>query len=101
MAEDQTTTNDGDDVKRPVIRLLGKSSGRSSFGRRKMCRFCTDTTQLIDYKNPQTLKYFITDRGKMVPRRISGNCAKHQRALALAVRRARMIALVPFTVTGK
>ena len=100
MADKETTTAD-DDVKRPVIRMLGKANGRSSFGRRKMCRFCADPEHGIDYKNPQTLKYFITERGKMVPRRISGNCAKHQRALALAVRRARMIALVPFTVTGK
>jgi small subunit ribosomal protein S18 len=100
MADKDTDTTDGD-VTRPVIRLLGKSSGRSNFGRRKMCRFCADTTQALDYKNPHTLKYFITERGKLIPRRISGNCAKHQRALALAVRRARMIALVPFTVTGK
>ena len=55
----------------------------------------------IDYKDPQTLKYFITDRGKIVPRRISGNCAKHQRKVSLAIKRARMIALMPFTVTGK
>ncbi len=90
-------------VKRPVVRLLGKSNGRSSsFGRRRMCRFCpADTEDVLDYKDPQTLKFFITERGKILPRRISGNCAKHQRALALAVRRARMIALVPFTVTGK
>ena len=55
----------------------------------------------IDYKDPQTLKYFITDRGKIVPRRISGNCAKHQRKVSLAIKRARMIALMPFAVTGK
>ena len=85
---------------RPVIRMLGKARGRS-FGRRKVCRFCVDKGVSLDYKNPQVLKNFITDRGKLVPRRISGNCAKHQRALALAVRKARMIALMPFTVTGK
>jgi small subunit ribosomal protein S18 len=75
--------------------------GRGGFGRRKMCRFCAEPATAIDYKNPSLLKNFITDRGKMVPRRISGTCAKHQRAVALAVRRARMIALVPHTVTGK
>jgi len=95
-----TTTTEGKDIRRPVIRMLGKARGRS-MGRRKVCRFCADTTVILDYKNPQILKNFITDRGKLVPRRISGNCAKHQRALSVAVRRARMIALMPFTVTGK
>jgi small subunit ribosomal protein S18 len=79
----------------------GDRGGRGGFGRRKMCRFCAEPATAIDYKNPALLKNFITDRGKMVPRRISGTCAKHQRAIALAVRRARMIALVPHTVTGK
>jgi small subunit ribosomal protein S18 len=90
----------GGEVARPVIRMLGKARGRS-MGRRKVCRFCADSTLILDYKNPQILKSFITDRGKLVPRRISGNCAKHQRALGTAVRRARIIALMPFTVTGK
>ena len=70
-------------------------------GRRKVCRFCADKNVAIDYKDPQTLKYFITDRGKVIPRRISGNCAKHQRKVAVAIKRSRMIALMPFTVTGK
>src|SRR4051794_19295690 len=75
--------------------------GRGGFSRRKICRFCADKQVPIDYKDPQTLKYFITDRGKIVPRRISGNCAKHQRKVGVAIKRARMIALMPFTVTGK
>ena len=80
----------------------GKEGGRRPmFRRRKVCRFCADKAVAIDYKDPQTLKYFITDRGKIVPRRISGNCAKHQRKVSLAIKRARMIALMPFTVTGK
>ena len=79
----------------------GSRSGGGGFSRRKMCRFCADETMSLDYKNVGVLKHFITERGKLVPRRISGNCARHQRALALQVRRARMIALVPFTVTGK
>ena len=77
-----------------------KKKGRR-FGRRKVCRFCADSTVLIDYKDPQLLKYFITERGKIIPRRISGTCAKHQRKLALAVKRSRMIALMPFSVAGK
>jgi len=78
-----------------------KGGGRGAAPRRKVCRFCAETTVLIDYKNPQLLKGFITDRGKMVPRRISGTCARHQRTLSLALRRSRMLALVPFTVTGE
>ena len=76
----------------------GRSGARR---RRKMCRFCADDTVTIDYKNPQMLKYFITDRGKMIPRRITGNCARHQRKLAMAIKRSRTIALMPFTVTGR
>jgi small subunit ribosomal protein S18 len=79
----------------------GKRGGRRGFGRRKVCRFCAEPNTPIDYKDPQLLKYFITDRGKIVPRRISGNCARHQRQVALAIKRARLIALMPFTVTGK
>ena len=73
---------------------------KRSFGRRKQCKFCGDDNLKIDYKDAGLLKYFITDRGKLVPRRISGNCATHQREIATAVRRARMIALMPFAVTG-
>jgi len=69
-------------------------------GRRKMCKFCGDETIKIDYKDAGLLKYFITDRGKLVPRSISGNCAKHQREISTAVNRARMIAIMPFSVTG-
>lgn len=80
---------------------MHKFKKRRSFGRRKICRFCADKGLRIDYKDPQTLKYFVTDRGKIVPRRISGNCAKHQRHLTEAIKRARVIALMPFTATGK
>jgi small subunit ribosomal protein S18 len=66
-------------------------------GRRRVCRFCADKEQGIDYKDPQALKYFVTERGKIVPRRISGACAKHQRAITIAIKRARLIALLPFT----
>lgn len=70
---------------------------RRTFHRRKVCRFCVDSELKIDYKDAKTLRYFITERGKIVPRRISGNCAKHQRVLTLPVKRARQIALLPFT----
>ena len=73
---------------------------KRTMGRRKQCKFCGDEALKIDYKDAGLLKYFITDRGKLVPRRLSGNCAKHQREIAVAVNRARMIALMPFAVTG-
>ncbi len=73
---------------------------RRRFGRRKVCRFCADKSLVIDYKDPQILRHFITDRGKIVPRRISGNCAKHQRMLTRAIKRARIVALMPFTATN-
>ncbi len=66
-------------------------------GRRKVCAFCADKVEHIDYKDTNVLRKFITERGKILPRRISGNCAKHQRMLTTAVKRARNIALLPFT----
>jgi small subunit ribosomal protein S18 len=86
-AVDAKGGGDRDGKKRPV-------------GRRKQCKFCADENIKIDYKDASLLKYFITDRGKLVPRRLTGNCAKHQREIATAVNRARMIALMPFAVTG-
>jgi small subunit ribosomal protein S18 len=74
-----------------------KRSVRRRFSRRKGCRFCADNTLKIDYKEVRTLRYFITERGKIVPRRISGNCADHQRKIREAIKRARNIALLPFT----
>lgn len=69
------------------------------FHRRKVCRFCADASLSIDYKDSKTLSHFITERGKIIPRRISGSCAKHQRALNEAIKRARAIALLPFVGT--
>lgn len=68
-----------------------------SYHRRKVCRFCADSKLPIDYKDARMLRMFTTERGKIVPRRISGNCAKHQRILTVAVKRARNIALLPYT----
>jgi small subunit ribosomal protein S18 len=73
-----------------------KRKKRRIFHRRKVCRFCADQSLVIDYKDPKSLKYFITERGKIIPRRISGTCAKHQRALTHAIKRARTIALLPY-----
>ena len=76
----------------------GEDGGRGrGFGRRKVCRFCADKALKVDYKDQQALKYFLTERGKIIPRRISGNCAKHQREVATAVKRARMLAILPYT----
>ncbi len=71
---------------------------RRVFHRRKVCRFCTDSNLKIDYKDPGSLKYFISEKGKIIPRRITGNCALHQRELTVAIKRARSIALLPFVV---
>jgi len=71
--------------------------GANTYHRRKVCRFCADSSIVIDYKDSKMLRYFVSERGKIVPRRISGNCAKHQRALTAAIKRARNIALLPFT----
>lgn len=77
---------------------MGDAGGRKRrFGRRKVDPFLADNTLVIDYKDPTLLRRFITERGKIVPRRISGVCAKNQRKLALAIKRARNIALLPFT----
>ncbi len=73
---------------------------RRSFQRRKVCVFCADSNMKIDYKDVKALSHFITERGKILPRRISGNCAKHQRELTLAIKRARNIALMPFSATS-
>jgi small subunit ribosomal protein S18 len=66
------------------------------YHRRKVCRFCADASLEIDYKDPRTLRYFVTERGKIIPRRLSGCCARHQRALNHAIKRARTIALLPY-----
>jgi small subunit ribosomal protein S18 len=73
---------------------------RPGGGRRKVCRFCADKTLSVDYKDVRTLQSFITEGGKIVPSRTSGNCAKHQRQLAIAIKRARVLALLPFSTLG-
>jgi small subunit ribosomal protein S18 len=75
-----------------------EGGGRRGFGRRKVCRFCADKNLKVDYKDHGQMKYFLTERGKIIPRRISGNCAKHQREVATAIKRGRMLAILPYTV---
>lgn len=70
---------------------------RGRRGKKRICNFCVDKMQRIDYKDVPRLKKYVTERGKLLPRRISGNCARHQRMLTLAIKRARNIALLPYT----
>ena len=65
--------------------------------RKKVCLLCSDKNFVLDYKNPEQLRKFISDKGKILPRRITGNCAKHQRHIAEQIKRARAIALLPYT----
>ncbi len=76
-----------------------KNRKRKTFDKHKICRFCADSSLNIDYKDYSMLRYFVTERGKIIPRRISGNCARHQRKITAAIKRARSIALIPFTAT--
>ncbi|MBE3575621.1 MAG: 30S ribosomal protein S18 [Firmicutes bacterium] len=70
---------------------------RGRKGRKRICSFCVDKVEGIDYKEINRLRRYITERGKILPRRISGNCARHQRQLTVAIKRARQIALLPYT----
>ncbi len=76
-------------------KLLGGGSAR-----KKACRFCTDSEYIMDYKNYRLISTFVSEHGKLVPRRISGNCANHQRKLTTAVKRARNLALLGYTNSG-
>jgi small subunit ribosomal protein S18 len=73
-----------------------KKNGVDRKPKRKVCSFCVDKVTAIDYKDTPKLRKFVSERGKIVPRRISGTCAKHQRALTTAIKRARVIALLSF-----
>ena len=70
---------------------------RNRRSRRRVCSFCADKMDYIDYKDVNRLRKYVTERGKILPRRLSGNCAKHQRALTEAIKRARIVALLPYT----
>ncbi len=66
--------------------------------KKKICSFCVEKIDSVDYKQHEKLKRFVTERGKVLPRRISGNCAKHQRQLTRAIKKARIMALMPFSM---
>ncbi len=84
---------------RARARKKARKAKKKMFQRRKVCRFCADKKLAIDYKEAKTLRLFISETGKVTPRRISGTCAKHQRQLALAIKRARHIALMPYAAS--
>jgi len=67
--------------------------------KKRHCRYCAEKELRIDYKDVRLLSHYVTERGRLVPRRITGNCAQHQKIVALAVKRARVMALIPFTAT--
>jgi small subunit ribosomal protein S18 len=81
----------------------GSRDDRGTFrrrgGRRKVCRFCADKDSRIDYKDAKGLSNFLTERGKIIPSRITGTCARHQRQLTTAIKRARVVALLPYSAT--
>ena len=90
-------TNSGES-ERPQSRREGGPSGpkKQFFRRRKVCKFCEEKIDVIDYKDVRLVSEFVADRGKILPRRLTGTCSTHQRALSEAIKRARNIALLPF-----
>lgn len=94
MTEEQMNTNVRDGDGRDGDDRSGRGKGKQFF-RKKVCRFCANKSK-IDYKDPDALRRYTTERGKILPRRITGTCAKHQRRLALEIKRARAICLLPF-----
>jgi len=82
-----------------IVKRRSENFKKRVYHRRKVCRFCADSSLVIDYKEIRSLKFYTTERGKIIPSRISGTCAKHQRALTHAIKRARTIALLPYVGT--
>lgn len=70
---------------------------RGGMRRKKVCQFCADKTEIIDYKDVEKLKKYVTERGKILPKRITGTCAMHQREVTTAIKKARIVALLPYT----
>lgn len=75
----------------------GRGGRPNRKGRKKVCAFCVDKVEAIDYKDVQKLRKFTSDRAKILPRRVTGTCARHQRELTTAIKRARIVALLPYT----
>lgn len=76
--------------------MFNKNNKRGGVRRRKVCQFCADKDKKIDYKDVETIRRYTTERGKILPRRVTGTCAMHQRAVAREIKRARVVALLPF-----
>lgn len=76
--------------------MENRRRGGGNFRRKKVCQFCAEKTAKIDYKDVDTLKKYITERGKILPKRVTGTCAKHQREVTTAIKRARVAALLPY-----
>jgi small subunit ribosomal protein S18 len=92
MAYDRSRSGEGNAARRP-----GPGGGRRQFfRRRKVCKFCVEKIDFIDYKDLRLIGPFVAERGKILPRRLTGTCAPHQRALTRAIKQARNIALLPF-----
>ena len=91
--------NNPGDPERPQGRREGGPQGpkKQFFRRRKVCKFCEESIDVIDYKDARLVGGFISERGKILPRRLTGTCSTHQRSLSLAIKRARNIALLPFS----
>ncbi len=92
--DEEDTVENPEEIDKTGRGRLGRGTGRVFF-KKKVCRFCTQKLK-ADYKTPEVLRRFTTERGKILPRRITGTCAKHQRVLALEIKRARSLALLPF-----
>lgn len=90
-------SNNAKKEKSSTEKVENKVNPRVRRTRKKVCAFCVDKVAEIDYKDVARLRKYITERGKILPRRISGNCAKHQRQLTVSIKRARQIALLPYT----
>lgn len=92
-----TTSNKKDSSLYPK-KIYGQQEQQQRYSRfrKKICRFCHEKDLRVDYKKPEIMRKFITDRGKILPRRVTGTCAKHQREIAREIKRARIIALIPY-----
>ncbi|MCX7025680.1 MAG: 30S ribosomal protein S18 [Spirochaetes bacterium] len=86
---------EGESRREPEERSGSRGPRKGGFFRKKVCKFCAQKMK-IDYKDPDTLRRFITERGKILPRRITGSCSKHQRRLAVAIKRSRSLAMLPY-----
>jgi small subunit ribosomal protein S18 len=97
LAKQQKKTPPRRMTRRPAGKGPRREGGKKYTPRRKVCGFCVDKVEVIDYKNVDRLRRYISDRGKIEPRRKTGTCARHQRTLTTALKRARHVALLPYT----